>query len=235
MATHKIIIKPFEVIYDGNMAQQWLHWVERFKLYVDVMKITDEKDKINNLLLYGGDDVFDVYLPLKDGSDDFAAVLKKLTDHFNPTANSQVGVFRFRRCYQYPEEKFDEFVNRLRDLAKTCEFGAALDGELKTQLIQGSNSENFQTKAMEDSSLDLAGIIKLGRTVEVVSKQIQEMRKSQGCRLPDVEASVHQLKHIRVSKTPDNNYEPSNKECFNCGGPYPHEGQCPALGKTCNF
>ena len=88
---------------------------------------------------------------------------------------------------------------------------------------------------MEDSSLDLAGIIKLGRTVEVVSKQIQEMRKSQGRRLPDVEASVHQLKHIRVSKTRDNNYEPSNKECFNCGGTYPHEGQCPALGKTCNF
>ena len=148
MATHKIIIKPFEVIYDGNMAQQWLHWVERFKLYVDVMKITDEKDKINNLLLYGGDDVFDVYLPLKDGSDDFAAVLKKLTDHFNPTANSQVSVFRFRRCNQYPEEKFDEFVNRRIE-----------NGELKTQLIQGSNSENFQTKAMENSSLDLAGII----------------------------------------------------------------------------
>ena len=92
MATHKTIIKPFEVIYDGNMGQQWLRWVERFKLYVDVMKITDEKDKINNLLLYGGDDVFDVFLPLKGGSDGIAAVLKKLTDHFNPTANSQVSV-----------------------------------------------------------------------------------------------------------------------------------------------
>jgi hypothetical protein len=63
-------------------------------------------------------------------------LVQKLGSHFNPAANIQINVFKFRASVQYDEESFDEYAARLREMAKTCEFGAVLDNELRTQLIQ---------------------------------------------------------------------------------------------------
>ena len=240
MAT-KAVIKSFEVVEGDNVSQRWLRWVERFKLYVEVMKITDEKDKINHLLLYGEDDVFDAYQPLKDVSDNITAVINKLNGHFNPASNTQISVFQFRACKQFQDEKFDEYVSRLREMAKTCAFGTALDTEMKTQIIQGSNSENFQTKAMETTTSSLADIVKLGRTVEAVSKQLQEMKRNSGaqsCVYNQTEERVHQLRFKKHDNSAKNNYrENKPRTCFNCGEEYPHEKgkECPARGKECHL
>lgn len=41
------------------------------------MKLTGDKDVTNHLLMYGGDDVFDAYQPLKDSSDGADEVIDK--------------------------------------------------------------------------------------------------------------------------------------------------------------
>lgn len=126
--------------------------------------------------------------------------------------------------------------SRLKDMAKTCAFSSALDGELKTQIIQGSNSVNFQTKAIESALSTLADIIKLGRTIEAVSKQIQEMRRGSSGHFAAAssEEQVNQLRESYQEGKKSKDFDKPRK-CFNCGKGYPHEKdkECPALNKTC--
>ena len=69
-------IKPFDPDQE-NCAQRWSKWINRFKLFISVKKITDEPEKINNLLYYGGEHVYDAYELVKNPTNDRTLEEKK--------------------------------------------------------------------------------------------------------------------------------------------------------------
>ena len=73
-------IKPFNPETE-NCAQRWSKWLNRFKLFLTVKKITQESEQIDNLLYYGGEHVSETYeLILAGNTKDTAlkAVIDKL-------------------------------------------------------------------------------------------------------------------------------------------------------------
>ena len=88
-----------------NCAQRWSKWVNRFSLFLSVKGITDDTLCKNNLLYYGGEQVFDAYELVKDAtSDKLSDVIDKLNKSFNPESNYTINAYKFRSTKQFEGE-----------------------------------------------------------------------------------------------------------------------------------
>ena len=144
-------------------------------MFLDVKEIKEDTKKINHILYYGGDAVFDAYQAVKAADDAYKNVKEKLTTHFSPPANSHISIYKVKGLVQGQAEKFDEFVHRLRDLAKQCSF-TSMDSEVRSQIVQGCLSERLKARAMEESTWTLDQVVAQGRLIESIEAQIKGMK-----------------------------------------------------------
>jgi hypothetical protein len=159
-------IKPFNPELE-NCAQRWSKWLNRFKLFLTVEEIDDETKQIDNLLYYGGEHVSEAYEAAITGvqkDTTLKAVIDRLDKIFNPEANHTINTFKFRSTKQFEGESFDEFLDRLKALAKSCNFTSG-DSELKHQIIFGFIDDKLRARAMEDEKISLENLIKLAKTI----------------------------------------------------------------------
>ena len=228
-------IKPFDPDQE-NCAQRWSKWINRFKLFISVKKITDEPEKINNLLYYGGEHVYDAYELVKNPTNDRTLddVIDKLNKIFNPVANHGINALKFRCTKQYEEEKFDEYLDRLRAISKSCNF-ANENFELKNQIIYGCFSDKLKVRALEDETITLENLIKLAKTIEMVDNHMLELKKHAD---PVERELVNQFSNcsMRGNKQNFKSDKPIG-QCWRCGGNFPHDQDkvCPAIEQNCNF
>ena len=72
---------------------------------------------------------------------------QKLTRHFFSKRNQFAEICIFPRAFKRQDEKFDEYVARLRKLAVHCNFGPALDIELCQQFATTTRIAAFENKS----------------------------------------------------------------------------------------
>ena len=225
-------IKTF-VTEGDDVGLRWTKWLVRFDLYLKVLKLDDDEERVNNLLFYVGESAHDKYLAVANVSDKYADVVSKLNIIFNPPVNKQMNVFKFRNLSQQVGEPFDEFLSRLRASATSCEFGSDQDNQIKSQVIQGCVSLNLRRNALEKENLLLSELIKMGQNTEAVDDYMVSSRRSTACGYQGTAGnSVGNINRL----VDDSNRKGIEKKCFKCGGVYPHvrEYPCPAIGANCN-
>jgi len=151
-------------------------------------------------------------------------------------------------------EPFSEFYTKLQDKLEFCKFPTP-DFEMKHQIIQGCFSKKLRTHALSNPNLTLAEIVEKATIDENVQTQSELFKKPS--------KSIHAIKslppgystkqtfqqqHAFIGHQPThhtekkvryydsfNNFNKSDRRCFNCNGPYPHvNNQCPAKGKICS-
>jgi hypothetical protein len=101
-----------------------------------------------------------------------------LTAHFQPLKSLDFEYFSFGQVRQKPNESMDDFVVRLREAGKSCEYVATLDAVIKKQIISGCRSESLKETFFTKEGCSLTDILKLARTNEAVKKQMQWITKS---------------------------------------------------------
>lgn len=192
------------------------------------MNITGDA-RLKALLLHiAGERVYDIYDTLAAEDDKYADTKQKLSGYFSPKKNIQYQVYIFRKATQEPGENLDGYHTRLRMLAKNCEF-ANVDAEIKTQIIQSCASSRLRRKALREPELSLEELLDHGRTLEL--SEIQATGIENGAT-----ATVNMLDQKTTEKRPNSSWSTkkrSDNRCRNCGGKYPHDGECPAKGKQC--
>lgn len=247
------VLTKFDAEDTDNIAKRWERWLNNLVRFFRIKKIADDKLKIDYLFLYGGSTLEDAYEPVNNHADKFDDVTDKLTAVFRPKLNTDLHVHQFREMLQYDDEPFDNFVNRVRDKAKLCEFDALLDKEMQRQIVKGCKSTRLKQQALSDHTMDLTKLIVLGKTVESVRKQLEEMSKPKHSG-QDVNFSSEEEEEIKMLKRHlDDSYTSRQKQnqgqkfdkaaqnklmeegkCFRCGGYYPHKNeQCPAKDIQC--
>ena len=73
-----------------------------------------------------GKECYEVFenLPLTvDERNDNDSIISKVTEYFEPQRNIIYERYLFNSATQRSEKKIDQFVNELRKLASTCEYG----------------------------------------------------------------------------------------------------------------
>ena len=182
-------IPPFNVDSDrSNVGYRWKKWLEKFENYLVAVNIADDRRQKALLLLYGGDQLYDIATSLNmtpnpaagNGANavpaetHFAAAKRVLTAHFHPQENKQFNQIAFRQLAQKTEESIDQFYARVKEHAAGCEFPDA-DTQIRTQLICGTRSKRFRSLALSDASSTLSQLLDKGKALEQSDARLSEL------------------------------------------------------------
>ncbi|KAK0144485.1 hypothetical protein N1851_017146 [Merluccius polli] len=198
------------------------------------MNITGDARQKALLLHVAGERVHEIYDTLAADQDKYVDAKQKLSTYFEPKKNVQYQVYMFRKAVQQPDENSDTHCTRLlawqsqthirkilRILAKNCEF-ADVEKEIKAQLIQSCSSTRLRRKALREPGTSLNDLLEYGRAMELSEQQAAGM-----------EGSAVSVNAGRAATSRCAGRARPNNQCRNCGGKYPHDGECPAKGKDC--
>lgn len=117
-----------------------------------------------------------------------------------------------------------DYVSRLKPLAFAGGISQAnSDKELLRVIGQHANSVEIKLKSLE-KDMTTAKLVLWHTTLETHNRALQPTQRNE-----DINFISNDRKKIQQDKSSN------NKKCHACGGPYPHEGVCPAKGKRCEF
>ena len=252
MASSLPSFPSFSVYTDaGTIGPRWEKYVKRIENLFTALNITNADRKKALLLHYAGEDVMDIFetlpeieyaAPAGGGDPVVRNSCEKgrdaLTKHFLPRRNKEYERFVFREATQKQGENIDAYHTRLQQLVTNCEFTVP-DDEIKSQIIRCCTSQRLRRRALRDE-MTLNDLLTLARTQELAEIQAAGMeQETANCIGQESANAVKHKKKYCEKKQTSSNYKQSNKpdiknKCFNCGGNYPHEGSCPARGKSCS-
>jgi len=231
-------------VSDPDVAERWLQYVAKVKLFFKLKNITDGTTQLMYLLLLAGQGIVNLHARYKkvdehgaqDESETFQEFADKLSTHFNPKSNRILNVYNFRLMRQMEGEPFNDFYDRLLEKVQFCNFPDK-DFELQVQILYGCASPKLREAALSMPDITLAQLVSKGSVVDSVKHTMEEMSgEHKGvfglkAKPPGYVSKRQALESLNQNRE---TFRPA-KSCFNCGGVYPHEsGSCPALGKNCN-
>ena len=126
----------------SQVAERWRQWKRSYQYYIDGKGITNAGRKKAQLLHLAGMEVQVIFEDLPDPGpvnaeedDVFKVCLRKLDAHFRAEDNVPYERHVFRQLAPTLGETADKFMVRLRKQARHCNFGEALNENLRDQLI----------------------------------------------------------------------------------------------------
>ena len=239
MATSLPDFPPFDTESEPtSLGIQWKKWVLRLAYLFVALDIKDNARQIALPLHYGGANLCDIYYTHASEDDkEYQQVKEKLDAHFEPKVNLTFETYNFRQLAQEQGESIDKFVTRLREAADRCDFYNK-DREIKDQIVQKCFSERLRRKALREDPT-LVNLLSAARAMEIADVQATAMENSSVLKvsqqLKKGKERQGQLKSLDKSE-PNKQIDNHNKECFNCGGMWPHSTgrkSCPAWGVEC--
>jgi hypothetical protein len=126
-----------------------------------------------------GKDCFQIYenLPLTENDrKDIGKILETLNQHFMPKTNVIYERYIFNTADQSPSELFDDYLCRLGELAKSCEFGAFVDQMIRDRIVLGTKDQGVRGRLLRESKLTLDSAIEMCRTSERTSNLFRKLQ-----------------------------------------------------------
>ena len=193
--------------------------------------MTDAKQIAAKLKLYMGEEARDIYSAMKHANKDkdgAAEIKKALKNYFAPkhSVYEEIGVFRnAKRC---EGESINEFVTRLRVLAKYCDFADTMEKEIERKLVVGCNMEEVQNKCAQGRRYcdwlhsSMAKIRAAGESTSTSSRNTiayTGFKSATGCN----------------GEKCSSQFEREKRTCFYWGGkPHDDKHKCPAMNQQCH-
>lgn len=217
------VVKPLNCQAD-DMAVEWEAWKGEIEMIFDVKDVTIEDKKKKLLLLLGGRDFQKICanLPEHDPDESYTALIARLDSFFSLRRSKRYERHVFRKIKQRENERFDQFVMRLRIQAAKCEWTLMqVNDNIVDQVVEGCISEKLRLKIME-KDLDLEELTVAANTLEALKEQNSLFNKE-----TKSEASVNWV-------PPPKRWDPASI-CSKCGwrGHIAGSDTCPAKDRTC--
>ena len=185
------------------------------------------KSQRRALLLHSaGEAVQEIFETLADTGEakDYEKAVKALNDYFIPKVNSTYQNHLFRSMEQQDGETVAQFVTRLRQVVKDCDYGEQAENQIRDQVVQRCKSHELRKKLLEKGEkLTLELLLSTAANHERVQSQLENMEGKKD------------VNFVR-DKQEDKGKEPAKRACYRCGkvGHFGRDPECPAKGKTCH-
>ena len=219
--------------------QQW----EDYEIATGLDK-RDQKVRLATLRSVMGKDCLQVFNNLElsvEQKSSVKACLDALEAYFKPKRNVVYERYVFNFSSQQQEESTDEYVNRLRKYAASCNFGSLTDELIRDRLVLGIRDQATKLRLLKEEKLDLDKAVSMCRASEIASKQLKSMKKeseeeikfARGQKYSARKPKPRDEKNVKGRKTshPKSQTKP---KCGRCGKSPVHKlEECEAKGSQC--
>ena len=152
------------------------------------------------------------------------SLIDALTNYFEPQKNIIFERCLFNTAIQEENESIDQYLNRLRKLATTCDYGAFTNQLICDRLAIGISDQAVRSRLLREKTLTLEGAVDMVRATETSKNQLKQMERQGESSIHSVRNKSSYNKNKRDSKIPIT--------CKYCGKSHkPRE--CPAFGQIC--
>ena len=256
---------------DPNAKTLWMTWKRAWNRYLLLSGVGSQpKPFIAALLLHSiGPDGVEIYegfsFENETDNEDPAVIIKKYDEYFVGASRDFIERMKFYRRKQLQSETFEQFLNELRQMSKSCGFCACMsDIMIMDRIMDGHKSLVVKEKLIAQEKADLNSVINTCRAMELTEanlsvvkdtgasggKSTEEVnkvgasssgRKYSRHRKPHDKSRSYDRKHDD-RKYDDRKYDrkPDDGQkariCKFCGQEHIfRKSLCPAWGKTCNL
>ncbi len=148
---------PNSLCFEGNLAENWRTWIQKFDLYLIATGIAEKSDKVKcaTFLHVAGDDAVD----------DFDVLKEKFREYCEPRKNITYLRHMFFTRAQGTNETIDAYVTDLKNKAKDCEFGRLTDDLIKDRIVCGVNNDTVRARLLRETDLNLAKAVDICRAI----------------------------------------------------------------------
>ena len=212
-----------------NLADRWKFWLDAVHNYRIATKLDKEREEVQTATLVhlAGTGVQRLLSGLPGEKKKFEEVKQALSAHFQPKRNKWAERYKFRKRAQLQHESLDTFIEELRMLSLTCDFGEAADDNILGQVIEKCSDGYLQEKLLQQGeTLTLEKAQTLGRAIESAKKDTQLLGGQEARNLPE-KSDVNAVKSS-VNKAKE-------KACFRYGRAdhLANDGRCAARNAQC--
>ena len=225
---------PNSLSFEGNVAENWRTWVQKFDLYLIASDMAEksEERQCATFLHVAGDEALKVYNTLEcaDRKLDLDVLKESFRKYCEPRKNVTYLRHIFFTRAQGQNETIDAYVTDLKIKAKDCEFGTLTDELIKDRIVCGVNNDIVRARLLRDEKLDLEKALDICRANESTQSHMKALQE-------ESDIAVNKITKTRPRAKQDSMHMKSarkdGEECTRCG--YTHEPKkCPAYGKVCN-
>jgi Arc/MetJ-type ribon-helix-helix transcriptional regulator len=230
--------KPSALCFNGNTSENWRRFKQQFQIYLVASGSEDKDDpiKIAILLNFAGEDAIEVFNTFEFSAGDdkkLDKVIEQFERYCNPRKNVVFERYQFWKITQRDSETVDQFVTRLKNKVKSCEY-TSVDDMVRDKFVFSIQDLTVKERLLREEKLTLEKAISMARAAEASKEQIKVMN----ARVQSSEAnqSVNVLRYganqgkeqigSRREKT-------KSEKCGFCGMVHALTS-CPAFGKTCD-
>ena len=192
--------------------------------------------------------VMDLVSPRKPRELPYDELVEVLIQHFGGTHNKMVERAKFRELRRTGQESVNDFVVKLKNTARNCQFGAMLEENLLEQFRIGVNSKPIRDRIalmpIDDqqrwkSVLDVAAQVELDENLDSVSNpsasnQVQQIKQHRKKR-PKSYGKGYSAGRVSQPDVPAAGRSQSEAVCYRCSksGHLASSQDCPARTKQC--
>ena len=149
-------------VTSGNVAENWSYFREKWKDFDIATGLREKDEKIRVATLRGimGKDCYSIYKRqiLEEKEKEKVrptSILDALEKYFKPALNVTYERYIFNTCDQQSHEIIDEYVNKLRGLSETCEFGTLRDSLIKDRIVLGTKNKQVRVTLLIQKELTI--------------------------------------------------------------------------------
>ena len=227
VAVYSQIPPPPPMNMKGNLAENWKFFKKSWNNY----KVATELDKkaknvvLATLYTVLGREANQIAenLPVTDPADS-DSLMEALSNFFEPQKNTIFERYLFNTTNQGENENIDQYLNRLRKLAATCDYGTLTNQLIRDRLVIGIGDAAVRRRLLREKKLTLESAVDIVRASERSKNQFKQMER-------EGESSIHLVRKKRgqYKKTEEMKTQGTCKYC----GKRHKPRECPAYGQEC--
>ena len=248
---HSMEFKPPATVSfnTGNTADIWRRWEQQFRIYFEAAELATKPPKTQvAILLQCVGLVAQTYLqtlslqtPLT--MKNWEHVLKKFKTYCEPRKIEVFERYKFWQRDQRQGENIDQWVNDLRILLSTCEYGQQKESSLRDRIVFGVAEIRVKERLLRESDLTLEKALDICHAAETSKEQMKVMASDSQCHemnaiIRSEDMSVNRRKPTRrvinaEASNASNHHSTQGGSCAYCGSKHPPR-KCPAYGVICS-
>ena len=169
----------------------------------------------------------------------FQEMVNSMLERYKPTRNTTLLNYEFHKLKQHDGERFDDFLNRVKQEAYNCDFTCESvscnirDILIRDQVVIGTTNDEIRRNALKEQ-WPLEELCKRGRQLEAASYGAKQINRSN--RLEDSSISRISGKYSKKNRLKKHQEEEwhRTRQCENCNGKTCKGGkECFAYGRDC--